>query len=69
MANLLFRFILIGLILIICQAHNLRKLKENILKLVNEKNDKVDFIILRQIWPEPTCMFPGVSAFKLLTLF
>jgi hypothetical protein len=23
------------------------------------KNDDFDYVIFRQIWPEPTCMFPG----------
>jgi hypothetical protein len=41
-------------------ARNLNKVKDNILKH-KITDDRVDFVILRQIWPEPTCMFPGVS--------
>jgi hypothetical protein len=26
-----------------------------------DKRTDVDYLIFRQIWPEPTCMFPGVK--------
>jgi hypothetical protein len=24
-----------------------------------DKNDDFDYLVFRQIWPQPTCMFPG----------
>jgi hypothetical protein len=32
-----------------------------------DKRTDVDYLIFRQIWPEPTCMFPGVNFLNLFS--
>ena len=62
-----FLAILILYLTTLSDARNFKKMKEWILRQSHEE-DQIDFIILRQIWPEPTCLFPGVINKFILTI-
>lgn len=56
-------FIILTLTFAVVQTHDVhfKAIQTHFNKFLLKKDFRIDYLVFRQIWPQPTCMFPGVS--------